>query len=364
MTTATAEHDAALDLGARNLLLGCAQARPGESLLIVEEDSALGYYGAGLAEAIAGTAASLGLSVRIAAVPFQPEIDELPTWLLADMAPAEHVLFLARLGDQLRFQALPTGLRPIVSYVLDTAMLASPLGTCAYAGFVGLKTAIDRMFAAAHDIRITCERGTDLRGHVENARPGADVSVRRFPMTVFSPIGTRHFTGRVAVAHCLAGTGARYYRPYGVRLQTTLSATIDGNRITGWEGEPADVARAKAQYRHVADRFGIDPDYVHSWHAGIHPGCAYSQPAYENFERWSGGAFGNPRLLHFHTCGASAPGEICWNILDPTITVDGEAIWERGTIRTDRIAGASDILAEHPAMEAVFAQPARYVGLD
>lgn len=364
MTTATADHAAMLDLGARNLLLGCAQALPGDALLIVRENPGLGFYGHGLAEAVAGTAVALGLSVRTATVPFLEQIDVLPAELLPDMARAEHVLFLARLGDQLRFQAMPKGPRPIVSYVLDTGMLASPLGTCAYAGFVALKLAIDRMFAAAGDIRLTCERGTDLRGRVEAASAGGDVSVRRFPMTVFSPIDTRHFAGIVAVAHCLAGTGARYYQPYGLALPATVFAVVDGNRITGWQGEPAEVAVVEAHYRHVAGCFGIDPDHVHSWHAGIHPGCAYPQPAHENFERWSGGAFGNPRLLHFHTCGAYAPGEICWNILDPTIAVDGLAIWECGVIRTDRIPGAAEILADCPDIARAFAQPARAVGLD
>ena len=60
------------------------------------------------------------------------------------LATSDHVLFLARLGDQLRFRSMPPGARPIVSYVLDTEMLASPFGTAPYQAFVALKAAIER----------------------------------------------------------------------------------------------------------------------------------------------------------------------------------------------------------------------------
>lgn len=50
----------------------------------------------------------------------------------------------------------------------------------------------------------------------------------------------------------------------------------------------------------------------------------------DNHERWNGRAFGNPRLPHFHTRGARAPGEIAWNVVDPSIIADGLAAWKDG----------------------------------
>ena len=108
--------------------------------------------------------------------------------------------------------------------------------------------------------------------------------------------------------------------------------------------------------------FGLDPLTMHSWHAGIHPGCAYTTPAQSSFERWSGSAFGNPRLLHFHTCGHYAPGEISLNVLDPTIRVDGVAIWDAGVLRADLLPGGTEILEQYPCIKAVFDDPARHVG--
>jgi hypothetical protein len=124
------------------------------------------------------------------------------------------------------------------------------------------------------------------------------------------------------------------------------------------------ISKVRAHYGFVADRYGIDADAVHSWHAGIHPACAFRQPAATHFERWSGGAFGNPRLLHFHTCGAYAPGEICWNIVDPTIEVDGRAIWRAGRIDLDAVPGASQVVAAYPEVAHLFDVPARDIGID
>ena len=115
-----ADHDVtgggdAADLrrGALNLLLGCADARRGEKLLIVAEDPGLGFYGAGLAEAVAHEAEALGLVVTVRIIGFSPEADTLPPDLLSMVEAADHTLFLARLGDQLRFRAMPPGSRPI-----------------------------------------------------------------------------------------------------------------------------------------------------------------------------------------------------------------------------------------------------------
>jgi hypothetical protein len=82
-----------------------------------------------------------------------------------------------------------------------------------------------------------------------------------------------------------------------------------------------------------------------------------------NFERWSGGAFGNPRLLHFHTCGAYAPGEICWNVVDPTIEVDGRVIWRAGRIDLDAVPGAATIVRSYPEVARLFEVPARDIGI-
>jgi hypothetical protein len=122
------------------------------------------------------------------------------------------------------------------------------------------------------------------------------------------------------------------------------------------------VAAAEGHYADVAAKFGLIKDYVHSWHAGIHPGCEYLRPAGEHMERWSGSAFGNPRILHFHTCGDYPPGEISLNVLDPTVRLDGVAVWDNGVLHPERIVGGAELLAAYPDMAAAFRNPATQVG--
>ena len=359
----------AIRLGALNLLQGCAGATAGESLLVLYEDPACGYYGHGLAEAIAGHARQLGLVVSLREVPFIESIDALTPRLEAEVRAADHTFFLARLGDQLRFQAMPAGTKPVVSYVLDREALASPFGSAPYSAFVEFKGLLDHLFFTAAEIHVTCPLGTDMRGRMKRdidvaaAATDAEVTIKRYPVSVFSPLDAAGFKGRVAIAHLLVGTGSRYYEPYGIGLTSTLFAHIDRGRLKNWTGDPSEVARAEAHYAAVSEKFGIARDVVHSWHAGIHPGCSYAGAAEENYERWSGSAFGNPRLLHFHTCGDYAPGEICWNVVDPTIEVDGAPIWNKGRIEIDNIPGASAILARHPEVRRLFDRPSPHIGI-
>ncbi|MGL4241388.1 MAG: hypothetical protein ACRCTI_09795 [Beijerinckiaceae bacterium] len=355
----------AFERGVMNMLSGCAGARRGDTLLIVREERGAAYYSPGLPDAVAAVAERAGLRVTLMEEPFSAAADSLPPALESRVKASDHTLFLARLGDQLRFRALPEGTRAIVSYALDEQSLASGFGTAPHDAFVTLKSAFNAMLFSARSIRVTCPLGTDFAGASPRAGDAgpADVTIQRFPMCVFAPIDAGGFTGRVAVAHLLVGTGSRYYAPYGIPISTTLFAVIDRGRLLRGEGDPAAVARAEAHYGDVAGRFGLDGGVVHSWHAGIHPGCAFTGSAHDQYERWSGSAFGNPRLLHFHTCGDYAPGEICWNIVDPTIAADGVIVWDNGRILIDNVPGAREVLDKHAGLRDLFERPELAIGL-
>jgi hypothetical protein len=191
---------------------------------------------------------------------------------------------------------------------------------------------------------------------------GGDTTRKRFPVSVFAPVPALSFRGRIAQNGFLTGTGSQYYTPWACELKETLFVHFEDNRITGFDGTENDVAAAKAHYEFVGNKYGIDTYFIHSWHAGIHPGCRYDAPAGDNFERWSGGAFGNPRLLHFHTCGAYPPGEISLNLLDATVRIDGIAVWQDGVLHPERVAGGANLLEQYPDMRAVFENPTGQVG--
>lgn len=350
---------------AANMLFGCAGVQPGARLLILEESPALGHYGAGLAEGLAGAAQALGLAVERLDIGFAPEAGDPPAPVLARMGAADRILYLARLGDQMRFRPLPHADRSIVSYAVTLPAMASPFGTIPHGAMLALKAAINAAMQAAREIRVTCPLGTDLRGRMPPAAgPMADVGIRRFPMAVFAPVPMAGFAGRIALARFLVGTGSIYYEPFVHAFDGVAMVGVQGTRATGYDGPPEVVAGIRAHVAALAGRYGLDGDFVHSWHAGIHPGCAYEGRALDNPGRWTGSAFGNPRLLHVHTCGAYAPGEICWNLLDPTVTLDGVALWSEGRLHPDRIRGGAAVLDACPELAALFAQPATAVGID
>lgn len=349
--------------GARNLILDCAGLAPGHSLLVIHETETDGYYDPGLALAICDVARTLGIRCRTYGVSFEHSVRDPDARLVAEMEAADCTLFLARLGDQIRFRPAGADTLQVISYALDREMLASPLGTVSYAAFEALKALINDAMARASVIRVTCPAGTRFEGRPSGFGAGAqDTTRKRFPVSVFAPIPAQGFSGRIAQRGFLTGTGSQYYEPLTCPIRDTLHISFRDNQITDFEGSPEDVAAARAHYNFVGRTFGIDTYHVHSWHAGIHPGCAHPAPACANFERWGGSAFGNPRLLHFHTCGAYPPGEISLNLLDPTVCIDDVPVWENGRLCPDRLAGGAALLARYPDMQAVFDGPAQAVG--
>ncbi len=357
-------HRSDLYSGAENLLLRCGGLSRGDRLLVLCEDPGNAYYDDEIGQAILDCARTLQIDTSVQTVPFDPIEVKLSDQLIADMKAADRTLFLSRTGDQIRFDTGLSGIQPIMSYALDAQMLASGFGRANYTGFVALKNAVNAVMAGAERIRVTCPLGTDFSGPgaAYPKQGAADVSVARFPMSVFAPVPAQGFSGIVMQDGFLVGTGSKFYQPYGCDLREPLAVHFDGGRLTGFSGHDMDVHCAQMHYQKVGQMFDLDPMTMHSWHAGIHPGCAYTAPAFENFERWSGSAFGNPRLLHFHTCGHYAPGEISLNVLDPTIAVDGVAIWDNGVFRPELIPGGQAILDEYPCIRAVFDAPEQRVG--
>ena len=355
---------ASIEQGANNLLINCAELTAGARLLIVSEGPDYDYYDPKMVTAVAEVARGISANVIIKKIAFDPTTTSVNAELHEVIEYADKTVFLSRLGDQLRFGDLWGGKRTVISYALDCQMLGSAYGTSHYHAFTRLKAAIDRMLMRAESIVVTCPKGTRFAGKgLATGLQLQDVGITRFPMQVFAPIPASGFSGMVALPGFLVGTGSKYYHPYALQYEGQLFAHFKDNRIEGFSGTSSAVAAAKTHYQSVADKFNIDRDFVHSWHAGIHPSCAFPGPAKGSFERWSGSAFGNPRLLHFHTCGAYPPGEICWNVVDPTICVDGIAVWKDGKLHAEAIAGGAEILLEYSCVRAAFAAPSRQIGL-
>ncbi|UXX83808.1 hypothetical protein [Roseovarius pelagicus] len=354
---------AAINPGALNLVANCARVTPDEHVLVAIESPDLGYYGADLAPSIIDALTRLGARVECMNVAFDPEAREVPSALMERMLEADVLISLARIGDQLRFDNAPGRARMVQCYALNAAMLRSSFGVAPYGAFTALKTAVDTALFNAGQIVISCADGTHLTGHAPAMAIPSDTTCARFPLSVFSPVPARHFTGRLALPEFLIGTGSRYYESFYEPLNAGTFAEMQDGRLAGFSGDAGGIQQANAHYDHVSARYGLDRYAVHSWHAGIHPGCAYDDSVENTPERWSGSAFGNPRILHFHTCGTQPPGEICWNVIDPTIELDGVRLWDNGVFYPDRLPQAARVLADFPELPPLFAAPERQIGV-
>jgi hypothetical protein len=350
--------------GARNLLINCAKLEPGQILLIILEDPATEFYGASLASDVAKTAEQFGIETKTMIIPFHADVIDPPLSIIRAMQQADRTLFLARMGDQLRFSDVLALARPIVCYALDSGMLSSNFGKVPHDAMIAIKDIANQALGSAKTIEVTCPLGTHFKGTgAVFPKVAGEVTIDRFPLSVFTPIPAADYAGKIAQAGFLTGTGSHYYSPYTLPLEDVLFIHFEGNQIVDFEGRPNDVENARRHYRFVGDLLNIDHDFVHSWHAGIHPGCAFVSNAGNSTERWGGGAFGNPRILHFHTCGNYAPGEISINVIDPTIEIDGTPIWEKGRLHPERLKGGEALLDRYPILNEAFQNPAQEIGL-
>jgi hypothetical protein len=349
--------------GARNLLLNGAGLKAGADILILHEDPALAWYDRDAPLAVAAVARDLGMSAKLLEVG-APDNDRDPR---VTEAIAAHgcTIFFARLGDQDRFADPAPGKTSVMCYARDAAALASAYGRTDHRAFLDLKAAVNDILLGADRIDISCPLGTEISGGLsgEDRASREDVSLRRFPLGVPQPLAASGYSGRVALAHFLTPTGSKVYDPPFLALEKPVFAEVASGRIAGFTGDPDIVARVREHYKTVSEKFDIDADAVHSWHAGIHPGCAYPSSAAEDPDRWSNSAFTNPRFLHFHTCGSYPPGEICWMVLDPTVAIDGLNLWENGRLHPEAFAQSSRCLEDWPELGPLFAEPSDLIGL-
>ncbi len=356
-----------LTAGLDNLLFNCIGASAGETLAIISEQDRDDYYSQSLADYVADHARRNGVQVKTAHAPFLEEAVRLPAHIETLMNEAEHTLFLARLGDQVRFSASNREGAATMCYALDEKAFASPFCSADYRFFVALKDIINERVWAAEEITVVCPAGTYLKGappKTGNADEDDDVTVKRFPMSVFRPVPANSFSGRIALTKWLCGTGSRFYEPYSLFIDGAVYAHVEQGVITDFEGDRKEVEKIKQHYKYVADKYGIAGNIVHSWHAGFHPVNEFAGRAAEDLMRWSGTVFGNPRYLHFHTCGDFPPGEICISVFDPTISVDGVDLWRKGELVFAQSPEVRALMEKYPGTRELFSNPTRNIGLD
>ncbi len=320
--------------GARNLLLNCLGVVPGQRIVIAAEDPAEEFYDAFAAACILEVADELGCQASLLPCPRVCGPEALPASIFEAAEGADHIVFQARAGDQVRFTRLPGSAAKTMSYALDIGLLGSQFCTLHHLFMREVLERFESELNSAGLWRITCPLGTDVSGTQVaadgNAAEVEDFTLLLFPVPIHRPVSCSTMNGRVAVAHWLMSTANHAYENSFLKLEEPVMAVIEDGRIADFEGPKELVRRIRSHYGRVSKLYDIDEDVVHSWHAGIHPKAFYPLSATSNIDRWGSVAFANPRYLHFHTCGNYAPGEIAWSLFDATVELDGRVYWEAG----------------------------------
>ena len=327
--------DAALLKGARNLLQNCIGLATDEMLLIVMEDGRLGFFDESVARVIADEATAMGARVHRLMAPRIKGPEVAPAVVSAALEAADHTIFLARIGDQMRFFPLPGKGSKTMCYALDNRILEAEVCTLPYGMSVDLLRAVQEQIDVATTWRVTCANGTDISGTSDPERYARkarlDFTLKLFPVGPFRPLSCATASGRV-VTRFLPASATHLYEPFGLLLEEPVTVLIEQGRIVGFEGPAAVRGQVQRHYDHVGAFLDIDPFVVHSWHGGTNPCIYYPDPALENLERWNGVVHSHPRYTHFHTCGNYGPGEIALSLLDATITFDERLCWSEGRL--------------------------------
>lgn len=319
--------------GALNLLREAVDLQAGQTLAIVSEDPALGTYDALAPRCVLETARELGARAQL--IPVQgAEASYLNHEIEHALETFDQVLFMASIGDTLRFSASTQRAARTMCYALDIGTLGCSGSTVSFRLMREIQARYERESGLTHTWHISCPLGTDLCGRqdVEAIQAGEapDFTMTRFPVCAPRPTLCSDAEGVVALSHWLMPTGNGNDCDAMLELRQPILAIVEGGRLVEFQGEREVVEAATQHYRRIGKLFDIDPWVVHSWHAGMNPGISYPVSAHGDPLRWGKTAFANPRYLHFHTCGDYAPGEICWSVFDATVTMGEQHYWLDG----------------------------------
>jgi len=195
--------------GALSLLRNCVGATEGDRLLIVEEAADAGYYDP-LAPGLAASAGrAMGLHVYETQAPPGINNPEDMAVFVNSLRGFDHVIFFARVGDQIRFNSVESLPPATMCYTLDSTKLDSDFATACHHGLCKIKEALDAVFVRAREVRVTCPLGTDYVGNFTSARKATtDVNIKRFPTLIPKPVPALGFEGKVVLSRFLTGTGS------------------------------------------------------------------------------------------------------------------------------------------------------------
>jgi hypothetical protein len=343
-------------IAADNLLVNCAGVRAGTEVLFVNEASK--GVDREVIAFLEQRARELGATVR-SIWPARAESPEaIPDDVAAAIENAPITIFNHQIGPLLRLRPIPgKGIR-VLNYATTPAVLDSEFARIPHGLWVQVLDRFVARLREARKWRITCPLGTDVSGEFVPAPAAGNAtgfSLRSFPLDTHSPIASPNAKGKVAFRWFVT-SGTHDLGTEGMTLDAPVIAHLDGGRIRDFEGSPAVVDAARTFLGRIGERYGKDPFIVNSWHAGTNPQACVALGAAESLEYWMLLAHANPRILHFHVVGEKIPGEISATLVDATVTLDGDRVWDAGKITAYEDPAYQEIAARFPGGKRAFVQ--------
>ena len=323
-----------IQIGARNLLLNCAEAKAGDRVLLVGEQCAAPYFDSQLCDDLAAACTGLGMQAQIVLAKPRASAAHFPDTVAQAMLSADVTIFFSRLGDQLRFLDSPGSSRKIMCYTLDRDHLASP--------FAGIDCRViqrvhDQLFErikGSKSYSIDAPNGTALTAALPQAQDedqplAAEFTLDLFPVMIFPPINFYQLNGQLVLEHFLTSSSTRAYADSVLMLDSPVTVQIEDSRMVDFEGDGDLIKRLQQQLERAASITGGDAYQLNSWHTGINPYTFFNGDPYQDLERWGTVAYGSPRYTHIHAAGYD-PGDISIQLFDASICFDDETLWDNG----------------------------------
>ena len=327
--------------GARNMLIDGCDMKAGDEVLILNEN---GITEPAAVDIIADEARKLGGRVHVMWTDTVKGPEDMPPSVVKAFESPDVTIFNHMIAGVLRMVPFNGRGMKMLNFLQTWDQLGSPFAQVPYKVWLEVLKNLGPRLGMARSWRITCPLGSDFGGPIPQPgqSPKADkpaksdakatgdgFTLRTFPLGVCQVFDSMQASGRLAV-RWLTPSGIHVFEPNGIALPSPVLIEIENGRITGFDGDAAAVSQLRAYMEKCGGEMGKEPYLVNSWHAGINPRCAVTAGPEQGLDQWMYMVHANPRIVHFHTIGAVQPGEMSIPVVDPTITFDGEKLWDQG----------------------------------
>lgn len=316
--------------GVTNLVKNCAEVKPDERVVILNEQGSMDPE---VADLIAAAVRAVGASVETLWAeaaeggPGGMGGETMPDAVAAAIASADKVIANYPLRDRALAQVLGDSPRVLV---IHNMMRTQEHFASNHASFHwGMANAIyerfqNELFAEGRRFRLAGAGGTDVVGVIgPRAARAKQLEDEHWPFSrsfnspAFVPVASLQSEGRAVIEY----TGG--FRRVPIDCPPTV--IIEDNRIVRVEGPPAGE-RWVEEYSRLLDarleQNGPDANRVDSWHGGLHPTAECTAGPRGLISNAS------TEMMHFHLGPDGAHAQMQWG--RATLELDGEPVLEKG----------------------------------